>query len=91
MKSYEKLLLASVGLVGASAKGAKRLVRAISAKIPRREAKEAFAALVAEGEASRRASVRELKVLLKKVLRELDVPTRSEFAALKKKVESIAQ
>ncbi len=91
MKSYEKVLLASVGLVGASAKGAKRLLGAISAKIPREEAKKVFAALVAEGESSKRASVRELKVLLKKVLCELDVPTRSEFAALKKKVDMLTK
>lgn len=89
MSIYKELFLASVGLVGVSAKGAKRLAEAIAKRIPRKEAKKIFAALVAEGEKGARTSAREAKLLLKKVMKELDVPTRDEFASLKKKVEAI--
>lgn len=90
MKSYEKILLASLGLVSMSVKEAERLLKTISKKkISEKGAKKTFAELVAEGKKSKRESIEKLKTLLKKVLEELNIPTRDEFAVLKNKVDAL--
>lgn len=90
MKPYEKLFLASLGLVSASAKEAKRLLEALSKeKISEKEVRKTFDALIAEGKKSKRESTLKLHSLIKKALKELDIPTRDEFVTLEKKVEAL--
>lgn len=92
MKPYEKLFLASLGLISASAKEAKQLLKTISKKkISEKEIEKTLAALVTEGKKSKHDSIKELRILLKKALKELNIPTRDEFITLKKKVDNLAK
>lgn len=89
MKPYEKLFLASLGLLNVSAKEARQLLKNISGKkISEKEFLKTFAALVKEGKMKEHESIKKIKAMTQKILKELDVPTRNEFNALKKKVNT---
>lgn len=93
MKTYEKMFLASLGIVDASAKEAKRLLKLISEKKRQssKELEKALGSLIKEGK-SRQAEVsKKIKSAIKDTLKELDIPTRNELRQLEKKVNKLAQ
>jgi len=87
MTRYEKILLASLGLLSVSAKETKRVLRAVKDKKPSEKTLEEFLAnMVKEGQEMRKESEKKVRDVVRQVLKELDIPTRSELKTLEKKL-----
>ncbi len=87
MNTYEKIFLASLGLVSISAKEIKKVLKNISSKKPtNKELEEFLSKLTKEGRSRSEEAGKQIKIAVEKILKELDIPTRSELRALEKKI-----
>lgn len=87
MESYEKILLSGLGLVSMSEKEFKKMLQMIAGRTPtKKELDQFLAAILKEGKAKQQKSAKQAKAAVKKILEELDIPTRSELKALEKKL-----
>ncbi len=86
MNTYEKILLTSLGLIGASADEAKKAFQIIGKKSQKKELSKTLNALIKRGRLEQKTAEAKARQLVKKVLKELDIPTRSELKALEKKL-----
>ncbi len=92
MDIYEKMLLAGLGLAGASAKEIRKTLKTIAGKNPsEKEWGKTLDAWAREGQSRRQEAEQKARALVKKVLQELDLPTRSELKALEKKLSRRAK
>jgi len=81
-----------LGLLSVSAKEVKKALKAIKSKKPsEKELGKFLADLVKEGRATRKESEKKMRDLIKLVLKELDIPTRSELNALKRNLSHHAK
>lgn len=87
MDTYGKILLTSLGLLSVSAKEVQKAFKAIAGEKPSKKDLDKFlSALIKEGQSKRKESEKKAHDLIKKVLKEFDIPTRSELRALEKKL-----
>ncbi len=92
MDTYEKILLTSLGLLGISAKEVQKTLKTVAGKKPsKKEMEKTLNALIKEGQSRRKEAEKKARELVKKVLQELDIPTRSELKALEKKLSRHAK
>lgn len=89
MDTYEKILLASLGLLGFSAKEVQKAFKTIAGKKPsKKELKKTLSALIKEGQSRQKGAEKKARELVKKVLKELDIPTRSELKSFERKLSN---
>lgn len=87
MDTYEKILLTSLGLLSVSAKEIQKALKTIAGKkLSKKELEKIINTLIKEGQLKRKGSEKKAQELVKKILKELDIPTRSELKALEKKL-----
>ncbi|MBI3337304.1 MAG: hypothetical protein HY005_01605 [Candidatus Staskawiczbacteria bacterium] len=87
--TYEKIFLASLGLVSVSVKEIKKVLEEISSKQPTGKELEKFIAkLSKEGKSRQQEIEKQIKSSVRMVLKELDIPTKSELKKLEKKIKS---
>ena len=88
MNTYEKIVLASLGLVSVSAKEIKKVLKNLSSKKPtNKELGRFIAKLTKEGKSRELEVEKQIKAAVKDVLKELDIPTKGELKALEKKIK----
>ncbi len=92
MNTYEKILLTSLGLLSVSAKEVQKAFKTISAKKPsKKELERTLNALIKEGKSKQKGAEKKAHELVKKILKELDIPTRGELKTLESKLSRRAQ
>jgi len=91
MNTYEKIVLASLGLVSVSAKEIKKALKNLSSKKPTNKELEKFIAKLTKESKSRQQEVeKQIKAAVKDILKELDIPTKGELKALEKKIKDFS-
>ncbi len=91
MNTYEKMLLTSLGLLSVSAKEVQKAFRAAGKKLSKKELEKTLNALIKGGQSKQKEAEKKARELVTKVLKELDIPTRSELKALERKLSRHAK
>ncbi len=89
MKTSERVLAAALGLLSLSAKETGKFFEKVSSKASSpKEIKKIFAKLSKEGDVQGKKVEVQLRNAVKRVLKEFDIPTRSELQALERKLKT---
>ncbi len=89
MDIRKKILLTGLGLLSISTKEAKKAFKAVAEKTPsKKKLEKTLNALIQEGLLQQKEAEKKSRELVKKILKELDIPTRSELKSLEKKLSN---
>ncbi len=92
MDTYEKMLLASLGILSVSVKEAKQLLKTISEKkISSKEWEKFIAFFVKMGKIQQVEASKITKSIFKNFLKELDVPTKDDLQKLEKRINALTK